>query len=63
MTPEDILADFNQAQNQFAPIDHQLTDDDLARLEETLYPLLLAIPYDRKSGKHNISVIILKDET
>jgi len=39
MTPEDILADFNNTQNQFAPIDHQPTDDDLVRLEETLYPL------------------------
>jgi len=63
MTPADILADFNEAQNQFAPIDPQPTDDDLVRLEETLYPLLLAIPYDSESGKHNLSGIILNDET
>jgi len=52
MTPEDILADC-----------HQPTDDDLVRLEETLYPLLLAIPYDSESGKRNLSGIILNDET
>ena len=63
MTPEDILADFNEAQNQFAPIDRQPTDDDLVRLEETLYPLLLAIPYDSENGKHNLSGIILDDKT
>ena len=63
MTPEDILADFSEAQNQFAPIDRQPTDDDLVRLEETLYPLLLAIPYDSEHGKHNLSGIILDDKT
>ncbi len=59
MTPEDILADFSEAQNQFSPIDRQPTDDDLVRLEETL----LAIPYDSENGKHNLSGIILDDKT
>ncbi len=63
MTPEDILANFSEAQNQFAPIDRQPTDDDLVRLEETLYPLLLAIPYDSEHGKHNLSGTILDDKT
>ncbi len=63
MTPEDILADFSEAQNQFAPIDRQPTDDDLLCLEETLYPLLLAIPYDNERGKHNLVSIIHDDKT
>jgi len=63
MTPEDILADFNEAQNKFAPIDRQPTDDDLVRLEETLYPLLLAIPYDSENGKHNPSLVLFNTIT
>jgi len=34
MTPEDILTDFNNTQNQFAPIDHQPTSD-MQRYYET----------------------------
>ncbi len=63
MTQEDIFVDFSDARNQFVPIDSQPTDDDLARLEETLYPLLLTIPYDSERGKHNLSGIVLDDKT
>jgi len=63
MTLEDILADYSEAQHKFTPINQRPTDDDLIRLEETLYLLLLAIPYGYESEKHNLSDIILDDKT
>jgi len=44
MTPEDILADLSEAQNQFTPIDRQPTDDDLCDFFLNLGRLTL-LPY------------------
>ena len=60
MIPEDTLADFNEAQDQFVSINHQPTE---VRLEELLHPSLVAIPDNSESGKHNLSGIILDHET
>ena len=57
MTPEEITALFAEAANKFSPIAGAPTDDDLTALRETLYPLLLSIPYD-EDGRHNLIGLI-----
>ena len=56
MTPEEITTAFATAAASFQPIVGQPTDDDLTLLRETLYPLLLEIPYDETPppGVHNL---------
>jgi hypothetical protein len=46
MSPEEITAAFATAAATFTPIVGQPNDDDLTRLRDTIYPLLLDIPYD-----------------
>lgn len=46
MSPEEITAAFATAATVFTPIVGQPNDDDLTRLRDTIYPLLLDIPYD-----------------
>ena len=57
MTPEEITALFADAAAKFSPFAGAPTDDDLTALRETLYPLLLSIPYD-KDGTHNLIGLI-----
>jgi hypothetical protein len=53
MIPKEITALFATAATSFQPIAGQPSDDDITNLRETLYPLLLNIPYD-KEGTHNL---------
>ena len=57
MSPEEITALFAAAATTFQRITHQPSDDDLTALRETLYPLLLEIPYD-EAGSHNLIGLI-----
>jgi hypothetical protein len=57
MTPEEITSLFATAAAAFQPIVGQPNDDDLTLLRDTLYPLLLQIPYD-EAGTHNLIGIL-----
>lgn len=57
MTPEEITALFATAAATFQSVDGQPSDDDITNLRETLYPLLLDIPYD-EGGTHNLIGIL-----
>ena len=50
MTPDEIVAKFLAALDNFEPIIDQLSDSDLTRLREAISPLLLQIPYDKRAG-------------
>ena len=58
MTPDEIVAKFAIAINNFKTITEQPSDTDLTRLQEAAAPLLLQIPYDETGGKHNLIGII-----
>ena len=58
MTPEEIVAKFAHALDNFKPITGQPSDTDLTRLWEAVAPLLLQIPYDETGGKHNLVGLI-----
>ena len=58
MTPEEIVAKFAHALDNFEPITGQPSDTDLTRLREAVAPLLLQILYDETGGKHNLISII-----
>ena len=58
MTPEEITALFATAATSIALIAGQPTDDDLTRLRDVLYPLLLDIPYDETEDGHNLIGLI-----
>jgi hypothetical protein len=63
MTPEEITTAFAKAAEIFTPIVGQPNDDDLTRLREVLYPLLLDIPYDDEPAiegvyRHNLIGLI-----
>ena len=58
MTPEEILAKFAHALDNFDPITVQLSDTDLTRLREAVTPLLLQIPYDKTVIVHNLINLI-----
>ena len=61
MTPEDIVAKFATALDNFEPITEQPSDTNLTRLWEAVVPLLLQILHDKTGGKHNfIGLIWLK---
>lgn len=60
MTPEEIMSAFANAATTFQPIVGQPTDDDLTALRDTLYPLLLQIPYD-EAGTHNLIGLLEPD--
>jgi hypothetical protein len=53
MTPEEITAMFATAAASFPAVAGQPSDNGLTALCKTLYPLLLAIPYD-EAGTHNL---------
>jgi hypothetical protein len=58
MTPEEIVAKFAEAKDNFEPIQGQPGDVDLKRIRETLSPLLLQIPFDEMEGKDNLVGLI-----
>lgn len=63
MTPEEITAAFTKAAETFMPIVGQPNDNDLTRLCEVLYLLLLNIPYDDEPAvngvyRHNLIRLI-----
>ena len=58
MTPEEIVAKFLHALNNFEPITGQPFDTDLKRLWGGVAPLLIQIPYDETGGKHNLIGLI-----
>ena len=58
MTPEEIVVKFATALDHFEPITEQPSDTDLTRIREAVTPLLLQIPYDETSGKHNLIGLI-----
>ena len=60
MDVDDVVAKFQAAHEELGgPIVGQPTYDDLRRIRELLYPLLLEIPYDEEQGKHNLVGLIL----
>ena len=58
MTPEEIVAEFETALDNFDPITEQPSDTDLTRLREAVALLLLQILYDEIGGKHNLTGLI-----
>ena len=58
MTPENIVAKFATALDNFDLITEQLLDTNLTRIWEAAAPLLLQIPYDKTGGKHNLISLI-----
>ena len=58
MTPEEIVAKFAAALDNFEPITEQPSDTDLTRLWEAVTPLLLQILYDETGGKHSLIGLI-----
>ena len=58
MNPEEIVAKFATALDNFEPITDQPSDTDLTRLQEAAAPLLLHIPYEETGGKHNLIGLI-----
>ena len=58
MTPDEIVAKFSAALDNFEPITDQPSDSDLVRLREAFAHLLLQIPYDETGGMHNLIGII-----
>ena len=58
MTPEEILAKFATALDNFEPITEQPSDTNLTRLWEAVAPLLLQTPYEKTGGKHNLIGLI-----
>ena len=58
MTPEEIVAKFAHALNNFEPITGQPSDADLTRLWEDVTPLLLQIMYEKTGAVHNLIGLI-----
>ena len=58
MTPDEIVAKFLTALDNFEPIIDQPSDSNLTRLRKAIAPLLLQIPYDETGGTHNLIGII-----
>ena len=58
MTPEEIVAKFSDAIDQFNPIDAQPSDTDLKKIREVLVLLLIKTPYDKTEGTHNLIGLI-----
>ena len=58
MTPEEIVAKFAHALNNFELITGQPSDTNLTRLWEAVVPLLIHIPYDETGGKQNLISLI-----
>ena len=58
MTPEEIVAKFAHALNNFEPITGQPSDTNLTRLREAVAPLLIHILYDETGGKRNLIGLI-----
>ena len=58
MTPDEIVAKFAAEIDHFKPIIDKPSDTDLTRLQESVSPLLLQIPYDETGGTHNLIGII-----
>lgn len=61
MSPEEIVAKFAEALEQFEPVVGQPTDSDLNRIREVLVQILLVIPYDEAEGIHNLIGLIEED--
>ena len=58
MTPEEIVAKFAHALNNFKLITGQPSDTNLTRLREAVAPLLLQILYDETVAVHNLISLI-----
>ena len=58
MTPEEIVAKFSHALDNFEPIDGQPSNTDLTRLREAVAPLLLQIPYEETGSVRNLISLI-----
>ena len=58
MTPEEIVAKFAKALDNFEPITEQPLNTDLTRLREVVAPLPLQIRYDKTGVKHNLIGLI-----
>ena len=54
MTPNEISTNFAEASKRFEPIFGQPSINDLTKLREVLYKLLLIIPFDRQQGTHHL---------
>ena len=58
MTPEETVAKFADALEQFKPIYGQPSDTDLTRIRGVVALIHLQIPYDDTGGTHNLIVLI-----
>ena len=58
MKPEEIVANFDHALDNFEPIVGKLSDSNLTRLREAVAPLLLQILYDETGVVHNLISLI-----
>ena len=62
MTPTEVIASFQAAQDIFVAISGKPTDEDLVRIREILTPLLLSIPYDESHEDNNLWGLIASPE-
>ena len=62
MTPEEIVAKFAHALDNFEPITGQPSDTNLTRLWEAIAPLLLQISYDETGAVHNLIGLIRPED-
>ena len=58
MTPKEIMAKFAHSLDNFELIVGQPSDSDITRLQESVAPLLLQIPYDKTGEVHNLIGLI-----
>ena len=58
MNPEDIVAKFAHALDNFEPIAGQPSNTDLTRLRQAVAPLLLQILYEKTRAVHNLIGLI-----
>ena len=58
MTPDEIVAKFLAALDNFEHILDQPSDTNLTRLQEAVAPLLLQITYNKTGRTHNLIGII-----
>jgi hypothetical protein len=59
MTPDAITLLFKEAHDFFPPLEGKPTDDNLMSIRETLFPILMEIPYDQLGGVHSLTAILV----
>ena len=62
MTPVEVIACFQAAQEVFVAITEKPTDKDIVRIQEILTPIPLSIPYDESEKNNNLWGLIASTE-